>query len=44
MKVKNLLINVCNRIKNRAKEISVIRYIKTNILFITYVVINLINS
>lgn len=31
-------------IKNRFKEISIVTYIKTNILFITYVLINLINS
>lgn len=32
------------KIKRRFKEISVITYIKTNVLFITYVLINLINS
>ena len=32
------------KIKKRYKEISVIRYIKTNILFVTYVIVNLIAS
>lgn len=44
MKVKNVIIKIFNRIKNRLKQISILMYIKTNILFITYVLINLFNS
>lgn len=38
--IKNFIINK----KERLKEINIILYIKTNILFISYVLINLINS
>ncbi len=44
MKIKNMFIKTYNKVKNRIKQISVLLYIKTNILFITYVIINLINS
>lgn len=43
-KIKDLLLNVYMKFRNRLKEISVFLYIKTNILFITFVVINLLNS
>lgn len=43
-KIKNFFSKTYLKIKKRYKEISLIRYIKTNILFITYVLINLINS
>jgi len=33
-----------NKIKKRFKEISMIKYIKTNILFLTYVLINVLSS
>ena len=43
-KVKTFFKDLLVKIKNRYKQISVVLYIKTNILFITYVLINLINS
>ena len=43
-KIKDLLLNVYTKFRNRLKEISLFLYIKTNILFITFVVINLLNS
>lgn len=43
-KVKSFFKNLFSKIKNRYKQISVVLYVKTNILFITYVLINLINS
>lgn len=44
LKIKNMFVNTYNKIKRRTREISVIEYIKTNVLFITYVIINLLNS
>ncbi len=44
MKIKNLNKKMLYSIKKRCSEISLILYIKTNILFITYILINLINS
>ena len=44
MKIKNMFIKTYNKIKNRIKQISILLYVKTNILFITYVIINLFNS
>ena len=43
-KIKKGIVNKINRIKKRLSEISVLLYIKTNVLFISFVVINLINS
>ena len=43
-KIKKLFNKTYLKIKQRIKEISVILYIKTNILFITFVLVNLINS
>ena len=43
-KMQNFLKQTYLKIKTRVKEISLIRYIKTNVLFITFVLINLINS
>ena len=43
-KIKSLFSKIYIKLKNRIKEISIIMYIKTNILFITFVIINLINS
>ncbi len=43
-KVKDKIINLFVTIKKRLKEISFVLYVKTNILFITFVVINLLNS
>lgn len=43
-KIKNVFKKVYLKIKKRYKEISVATYIKTNILFITFVLVNLINS
>ena len=44
MKIKNMFIKTYNKIKNRIKQISILLYVKTNILFITYVIVNLFNS
>lgn len=43
-KIKNFFIKAYKLLIKRIKEISLITYIKTNILFISYVLINLINS
>lgn len=43
-KIKKVFIKIYKKIKNRLNEISVLLYIKTNILFISYVLINLVNS
>ena len=43
-KLKLNIKNKITKIKLRIREISIYRYIKTNILFVTYVLINLINS
>ena len=43
-KVKKGFKHIYNKIRNRLNEISVILYIKTNILFISFVLINLFNS
>ena len=43
-KLKKEFKKLVNKIKIRYKEISILRYVKTNILFISYVLINLINS
>lgn len=43
-KIKNIIDKKKLKIKLRMKEISVKRYIKTNVLFITYVLVNVINS
>ncbi len=43
-KLKEFLKKIYLKVKKRLKEISIFLYIKTNILFITYVLINLINS
>ncbi len=43
-KCKKNFLQYINKLKSRLKEISIKLYIKTNILFITYVIINLINS
>ena len=43
-KIKNFFKNIYNRIKNRIHEISIPLYLKTNILFISFVLVNLINS
>ena len=42
--IKGAYNKIKTRIQRRLKEISVIRYIKTNKLFITFVLVNLINS
>ena len=43
-KIQNFSKQTYLKIKTRVKEISLIRYIKTNVLFITFVLINLFNS
>lgn len=43
-KFKNFINKTYLKINKRLKEISVWRYIKTNILFITFVLVNVINS
>ena len=43
-KLTNFIYNIRNKINKRLKEISVWRYIRTNILFITFTLVNLINS
>ncbi len=43
-KMKKSFENLVIYYKKRIKEISLIRYIKTNLLFTTYVVVNLLNS
>ena len=43
-KIKNNFKKLVNKVKIRYKEISILRYIKTNVLFISYVLINLVNS
>lgn len=43
-KIKKMIITKINKFKKRFFEISFKLYIKTNILFITYVLVNLINS
>ena len=43
-KIKCFFYKIYNSIKKRFNEISIITYIKTNILFISYVLFNLINS
>lgn len=43
-KVKDFFRGTYSKITKRYKEISIVLYIKTNILFITYFLINLINS
>ena len=43
-KLKDFLSSKCSSVKKRIGEISIGLYIKTNVLFITYVLINLINS
>lgn len=43
-KLKIFINKTYLKIKKRFKEISILRYIKTNILFITFVLVNLINS
>ena len=43
-KAKEVINKKWKKIKKRTKEISLLRYIKTNILFITYVLINLFAS
>lgn len=42
--IKEKVKNIIDNIKERLKNISIKKYIKTNILFISYVLINLINS
>lgn len=42
--IKSFIKKITSKIKNRYKEISVRAYFKTNILFITFVLINLLNS
>ncbi len=42
--VKDFINKIYKKINKRIKEISVVLYIKTNVLFITYVLVNLINS
>ena len=42
--IKNKIINKVSKIKKRYSEISFILYIKTNVLFFSYVIINVINS
>lgn len=44
VKVKDFFKKTYSKILTRFKEISLVLYIKTNVLFITYVLINLINS
>lgn len=43
-KITSFIKNTYLKIKNRLSEISLLLYIKTNILFISFVLINLINS
>lgn len=43
-KVKDFTKKFYHKAKRRLTEISILRYIKTNLLFITYVLINLANS
>lgn len=43
-KITNFMKKTYSKVLRRIKEISLVLYIKTNILFITYVLINLINS
>ena len=43
-KITNYFKNISEKIKSRFNEISVLRYIKTNVLFMTFILINLINS
>lgn len=43
-KMKKFFKNFFRKAKLRLAEISILRYIKTNVLFITFVLINLINS
>ncbi len=44
VKIKTFFKKLFSKIMNRIKQISIILYIKTNVLFITFVLINLINS
>ena len=42
--MKNIINKTLNKVKNRLNEISIWLYIRTNILFITYVLVNLFAS
>ena len=42
-KIQNFSKQTYLKIKTRVKEISLIRYIKTNVLFITFVLINFLS-
>ena len=43
-KLKKTFNNLYNKLKRRSKEISVLRYINTNVLFLTFTLVNLIDS